>query len=128
MAWRPFMAEYTIDDPKADIKAGERIEQYKLGEKAVYFPRENYLPYEAIKAIWIQPHQLNVIGCCGKGLPVSMVRLDTGTKDVANLMVEKKTNARKMVEMILAKNPSIEYVEYERGYQPIAYRQEAANA
>ena len=125
MAWRPFMPEWTLEDPKTDCKNGERIAEFKLGEKAVYFPREYYLPYEAIKAIWIQPGQYNVIGCCGKGLPISQVVMDTGTKNLAILKLEKKTQAQQMVDAIVAKNPAIERVEYVKGYRGIAYRGEA---
>ena len=41
----------TIEDVKSDFRAAERIEQYRLGEKAVYLPagmRWNYIPRSEI--------------------------------------------------------------------------------
>ena len=41
----------TIPDPKSDLRAAERIEQYRLGKDAVYIPaglRWNYIPRSEI--------------------------------------------------------------------------------
>ena len=41
----------TIDDVKSDFRTAERIEQYRLGENAVYLPaglRWNYIPRSEI--------------------------------------------------------------------------------
>ena len=42
-----------LDDVKADFKAAERIEQYRLGKDAVYIPaglKWNYVPRRAIRS------------------------------------------------------------------------------
>ena len=42
-----------LDDVKADFKAAERIEQYRLGKDAVYIPaglKWNYIPRAAIRS------------------------------------------------------------------------------
>jgi hypothetical protein len=51
---RPLLPDAEIDDPRADLKKAVTIEQYKAGEKAVFFPdgfNWQYLPYREIKAV-----------------------------------------------------------------------------
>lgn len=55
------MAKYTslipgveIDNPAEDFKAAQKIEQYRLGKEALYFPagfRWEYLPLSAIESV-----------------------------------------------------------------------------
>ena len=51
---RPLVPDAVIDDPRADLRKAITIEQYKAGEKAVYFPdgfNWEYLPYRELKAV-----------------------------------------------------------------------------
>lgn len=51
---RPLLPDAVIDDPRADLRKAVTIEQYKAGEKAVYFPdgfNWDYLPYRELKAV-----------------------------------------------------------------------------
>ena len=51
---RPLLPDAEIDDPRADLKKAVTIEQYKAGEKAIFFPdgfNWQYLPYREIKAV-----------------------------------------------------------------------------
>ena len=70
----PYDDRFTIDDPARDKKAGFRIEQFRFGELAVYFPPMQYLPYAACTGVEIVPASFHVTGGCGKmeqsGLPV----------------------------------------------------------
>ena len=114
MAWTPRIPGRTVEDVKTDIKSGIRIEPYKISKKAVYFPREQYLLISDVRRAWIQTSQLNVIGCCGKGLPVYVVRLDLGGEERVSLMIEKKENAEKMIELLREINPSIKVETWTR--------------
>lgn len=47
----PLLDNFTIDDPNGDFRSGQKAEQYRLGELALYIPagfKWKYLPYSAI--------------------------------------------------------------------------------
>ena len=117
MAWTPRIPGRTVEDIKADMKSGIRIEPYKISQTAVYFPREQYLLISDIRRAWIQTSQMNLIGCCGKGLPVYVVRLDYGAEEKVSLTMEKKENAEKMISLLCERNPSITVEEWSREAQ-----------
>ncbi len=51
---RPLLADAKIENPRADLKRAVTIEQYKVGNEAVFFPdgfNWQYLPYREIKAV-----------------------------------------------------------------------------
>ena len=114
MAWRPYLEGRVVPDPKMDAKNGRRIEQYKISRDAVYFPKEQYLLISDIRRTWIQNSQLNITGCCGKGLPVFVVRLDCGDEKKVNLMVEKKENAEELIRLLCEVNPAIKIENWSR--------------
>ena len=114
MSWRPYLEGRAVSDPKTDAKAGRRIEQYRVSREAVYFPKEQYLLISDIRRTWIQTSQLNVTGCCGKGLPVYVVRLDCGGGTKVNLMMEKKENAEELIRLLREENPAIIIEQWSR--------------
>jgi len=126
MAWKAYIKDRIVADPKEDYKNAERYDQYRVSDTAVYFPREKYMLLSDIRRVWVQPTVLNVIGCCGKGLPISAVCLDYDTKDIVKLTVEKKTDAEAFVDAILKKNPQIEKIEWAKGYRAPAFLREEA--
>ena len=107
MKWSPYLEGRTVADPASDHGQGVRIEQYRISASAVYFPREKYLLLSDIRRTWIQSSQMNVIGCCGKGLPVSILRIDAGEDVRVNLVFEKRENAEKAISLFLEANPGI---------------------
>ena len=117
MAWTPYLEGHIVSDPKADAKSGVRIEQYRISRQAVYFPREQYLLIEDIKRTWIQSSTLSVVGSCGRGIPVFVVRLDHGAEKKVSLMVEKRENAEKMIALLQEISPSIRVEEWSREAQ-----------
>ena len=117
MAWTAYLPGRTVADPRSDMRSGVRIEQYKVSDQAVYFPKEKYLLISDIRRAWIQTSQMNLIGCCGKGLPVYVVRLDYGAEEKVSLTMEKKENAEKMISLLCERNPSITVEEWSREAQ-----------
>ena len=56
----------TIDDVKADFRAAERMEQYRLGKNAVYIPaglKWNYIPRSEIRQA-VSSHRTVSAGHC----------------------------------------------------------------
>ena len=117
MAWSPYLEGRTVSDPKSDARSGIRIEQSRISRNAVYFPKEKYLLISDIRRTWIQSTTMSLVGCCGKGIPVFVVRLDHGGPEKVNIMMEKKENADKMVALLCEINPSIRVEEWSREAQ-----------
>ncbi|MBO5503523.1 MAG: hypothetical protein J5969_03495 [Lachnospiraceae bacterium] len=117
MTWTAYLPGRTVADPRSDIKSGTRIEQYKISDQAVYFPRKKYLLLSDIRRTWIQDSTMNLVGTCGKGLPVFVVRLDHGDEKKVNLMLEKKEHAEEMIRLICEKNPSVVVEQWSRQAQ-----------
>ncbi len=100
----PYDANYTVTDPAGDKKTGFRLEQFRFGEQAVYFPPQKYLPYAACTGAEIIPTSFHVTGCCGKSLPAFAVKISYGTEGkFASLVMEKEANAEKAKAYILEK-------------------------
>ena len=51
--FRPLIENCFIDDPAADFRAGKKVEQYRVGELALYIPagfKWDYLPFSAVES------------------------------------------------------------------------------
>lgn len=97
----PYDPAYIVPDPAKDKKTGFRLEQFRFGEQAVYFPPQKYLPYSACTGIEIIQTSFHVTGCCGKSIPAYAVKVTYGTEGkFASLVMEKKANAEKGAEYI----------------------------
>ena len=100
----PYDDRFTIDDPARDKKAGFRIEQFRFGELAVYFPPMQYLPYAACTGVEIVPASFHVTGGCGKSVPAYAVKMSIGDgEQFVSLKMEKKANAERARDHILGK-------------------------
>ena len=47
----PYDGAFLIADPAKDKKTGLRLEQFRFGQEAVYFPPQKYLPYSACTGV-----------------------------------------------------------------------------
>lgn len=110
MAYESLVKGVSIADPKADRKNSIHIDNYHVGEQAVYvtkFPYDRYIPYGAIKKVWYQPSQLSVSCCCGKGIPVYVVCVKyddgAGEQKLQKYMVEHQADAEHLAELIKAR-------------------------
>lgn len=78
MALKSLCPEITLTDPAADKKAATRIGQYRVSNRAIYFPAfpfDKYLPFDAIRRVWTTKYSIPLVGCCGKSLPAVMLRI-----------------------------------------------------
>lgn len=107
MSYKSLVKGLSIADPKADRKNSIRVDNYHVGEQAVYvtkFPYDRYIPYEAVRKVWYQPSQLSVSCCCGKGVPVFVVcvKFDDGAGEqkLQKYMVEHSDDAERLTELI----------------------------
>ncbi len=100
------ISDKTIEDVKRDRRSAVSVEKYKVSDEAIYLQGE-YLPISAIKSVRIQPSTYSPNCCCGKGIPVFKIRIDYGAEKPLVLMLEKKKNAEKAVDIITSANNSI---------------------
>ena len=99
-----------LENAKEDYRASKRVEQFRCGEEAIYFPAfpgTQYLPYKALTAVKSKNTAVSVAGTCGKQLPMVCLRLfyDGIYKD---FMLEKTKSVDKLLEAIAACCPDLE--------------------
>ena len=112
MAMESLYPEIDIPDIKEDKKSAAKVEQYRISKKAVYLPKNQYLPLSAVEKMQIRHSMMNTKGCCGLSFPVHNVILFVKDKDPVKLMCEKERNALAITEMISTSNPDIILEEY----------------
>ena len=111
MAWKCIVDGKELADVRADRKDSESVEKYRISKNAVYFEGQ-YLPTALITSLRAQPSLYYPQCCCGRGIPVTKIRLDYGAEKPLVLMLEKEKNAEKLKAAILAGNPSVRVEEY----------------
>ena len=114
MALTSVSPRYTLPDPKAAYRAAQRVAQYRAGDEAFFFPAfpfSQYLPYAALTKVWTQNSQLPLTGCCGKALPIVLLRAEyesaQGESVVQNFQFETMALAEKVLEKIRAARPEL---------------------
>ena len=100
----------TLENAKDDYRASKRMEQFRLGEKAIYFPAfpgTQYLPFESLSAVRSKNTAISVAGTCGKQIPMVCLRLSY--EDVyKDFMFEKSKSVDLVLEAIAACCPGLE--------------------
>ena len=100
----------TLENAKEDYRASKRAEQFRVGEKAIYFPAfpgTQYLPFESLSAVRSKNTAISVAGTCGKQIPMGCLRLSY--EDVyKDFMFEKSKSVDLVLEAIAACCPELE--------------------
>ena len=120
MAWKCIVEGKELPDVRADRKEAGRVEKYGLSKNAVYFEGQ-YLPFAEIKVLRAQPSLFFPQCCCGRGIPVTKIRMDYGAEKPVILMLERENSADRIVAAIRAANPAVvveEYVDPHTGEKP----------
>lgn len=110
MAIRPICLGAELSDPAKDYRAAARVEQYRVSEQAIYlpaFPGTRYLPFSAVAQAWIQDSSMPLTGCCGKELPVTVLRLRDRGGFYQNFTFEKRASAQRVLDAVTRSNPSV---------------------
>ena len=99
-----------LENVNEDYRASKRVEQFRVGAGALYFPAfpgTQYLPFEALSHVKSKNTAISVAGTCGKQLPMVCLRLfyDDTHKD---FMLEKMKSVDKILEAIEARCPGLE--------------------
>ena len=94
---------YQIEDVKDDFRSAQRIEQYRISEKALYIPeglRWKYLPLDGVKQV---EESFRVISA-GHCVPIREKRpeidLVTETGTTVHISLEKQESMQKLLDVI----------------------------
>ena len=103
--------EYALENPSEDRRAAQRVEQYRVSEKGVFFPAfpgDQYLPFTAVTSALSKNTAISVKGTCGKQLPMVRLRLYyDGGEFYKDFMFEKQKAADVVLDVIRANYPEI---------------------
>ena len=99
-----------LEDPAAGYKLAHRVEQFRLGEDAIYFPAfpgNQYLPFSALTHVICRNTAISVKGTCGKQLPMVRVRLTYDGEFYKDFLFEKQKSATHVLDLIRANRPEV---------------------
>ena len=99
-----------LENANEDYRASKRVEQFRCGAVAIYFPAfpgTQYLPYSALTKVKSKNTAVSVAGTCGKQLPMVCLRLfyEDTYKD---FMLEKKKSEEIIIAAIEVCCPGLE--------------------
>lgn len=117
MAIQSLCPAITLPDPAADRKTARRVEQYRLSEQAIYikaFPGDKYLPFTAVRRAWTQKSSMPLTGCCGKELPVVVLRVRYEGGFYQNFTFENQRGADQVLEAVARACPDTPLTPEER--------------
>ena len=100
-----------LESADADYKESRRVEQFRLGDEAIFFPAfpgNQYLPFEALHHVKVRDTALSVKGTCGKQIPMTCVRLSYDGEFYKDFLFEKRSRADAVVERIRNRRPELE--------------------
>ena len=103
-----------LEDAKADYQCAKRVGQYKVSQKAIYFPAfpgTRYVPFAAVNRAVVRKSALPTTCCCGKEIPVIKVFLgyEGGEQD---FLFEKSREADVVVEQYQAGRPKTPMLDH----------------
>ena len=95
--------DIVLEDPVGDPRTAEQAEQYRVSRQAIYFaafPGTNYLPFRAVRRAWAQRTGLALTGCCGKELPVVVLRMQYEGGFYQTFTFEKQKTADRVLSLL----------------------------
>ena len=73
------ISQIQLEDPETDYGTAESVGRIRMSDQAFYFtgfPGTRYLPFTAIRRVWVQKSSVKANCSCG-GINVPVVRLHT---------------------------------------------------
>lgn len=84
---------HVLEDAEADYRTSVRVEQFRVSDKAIYFPAfpgNQYIPFEAMSQIKVRNTAISVTGTCGKQLPMVCLRTFYDGEFYKDFLFEKR--------------------------------------
>lgn len=110
MAFQSICPGVTLENPREDYKSAVRAEQYRVSKQAIYiaaFPGTKYLPFRAVRQAWTKSASISLTGCCGKELPVVVLRVRYEGGFYQNFTFEKQKTADQVVALLTECCPEV---------------------
>lgn len=110
MAFQSICPTVSLEEPKADYKTAEKLEQFRVSRQAIYmaaFPGTKYLPFQAVERAWSRNTSLPVKCTCGKSLPMVAVRIKYQGGGYQNFILEKQASADRLLSILRENFPNI---------------------
>ena len=107
---KPLSKSYPLEDPAGDYKSSRRAEQFRVSEKAIYFPAfpgTQYLAFQSLTKALTRNTSLPLTGCCGKALPMTRLRLYYDGEFYQDFLFEKLSNANAVLDGIAVACPQL---------------------
>ena len=101
-AYETLVPGIEIENVKADFRAAERIEQYRLGKEAVYIPaglKWNYIPRTAIREASSSHRTVSAGHCVTVQVRTPTLEIVTGTGDF-DLNLEKQASLDRFLAVL----------------------------
>lgn len=108
---------FLLEDPAADYKTSQRMEQYRVSGQAIYFPAfpgTQYLAFRSLTKALTRNTSLPLTGSCGKALPMTRLRLYYDGEFYQDFLFEKLPNANQVLDNIAAVCPDLPVEREER--------------
>lgn len=100
---KPLCPAYPLPDPRADYRTARRVGQYRVSNRALYylaFPANRYLSFEAVRGAFSQKTSMPLTGCCGKELPMVLLRVDYEGGFYQDFTFEKQEEADRVLAIL----------------------------
>ena len=101
---------HVLEDAEQDYRASVRAEQFRVSDKAVYFPAfpgTQYIPFSAMSQVKVRNTAISVTGTCGKQLPMVCLRASYDGEFYKDFLFEKRAAAEKVLERIRTARPDL---------------------
>ncbi|MBQ2738809.1 MAG: hypothetical protein IJE22_05005 [Oscillibacter sp.] len=102
---------HRIENAAADHRGARKIAQYRVSDKAVYFPAfpgDRYIPFAAVTKAISRNSGLPVKGTCGKAIPVVRVKLFYDGEFYQEFVVERAEQANAILDALAAARPDVD--------------------
>ncbi len=110
MAFQSICPTVSLEEPKADYKSADRLEQFRVSRQAIYmaaFPGTKYLPFQAVERAWSQNTSMPVKCTCGKSIPMVAVRMKYRGGCYQNFLLEKQASADRLLSILREDFPDV---------------------
>lgn len=101
---------HILENAAEDRRNAKKVAQYRVGEKAAYFPAfpgDRYVPFAAVTKAFSQNSSLPIKGTCGKAIPMVKVRLFYDGEFYQEFLVERHDQADLILDALAAARPDI---------------------
>lgn len=99
-----------LENAAEDYRDAVKVAQYRVSDKAVYFPAfpsNRYIPFDAATRAISKNSSLPLKGCCGKAIPVVKLRIFYDGEFYQEFVLEELKQADAILDRLASARPDI---------------------